>query len=736
MALGILLIFRRMPLTCVSNDAILKKPENLNYSNASKSSPFTLNGAPFANNPESIKDKQETVTFTIPGTPGKVSTATSPAVAPTAETIGYRTENIKTENIIGENGATTLKYENKTYKQKFIAVHQGFWGNLRPHVSILLLSPENDFFHICIPITLTDGDQDTNLFLKYWLKGGALPSGFTLNHIMNFRGQNVNNVEFGIIQYCLKYNSGANINPYTLCIFKTPLLLNGANIPWITDFRKVSKPTFDKILNYMLNGMFKNNNSRIVSDEEHFSSSSVTTPIPTASHYIVKSSELMGKSFGLVSSKKLNNIKCYPIDLFNQIDDEGNIFIDEDSKKPIDVKSVNDPNGDIPKDSFAELDRQKSLNNVSFIIVFSIVFGVICIIIIVLAVWFFSGKPADSATVASAVAAAAVGNIANNSKEINPFSMNGDNSAKNDTGKNPFPKGQNTKIENPFLKGQNTDTTNPFPKVQNTKNENPFLKGQNTKIENPFPKGQKSDIKTPFTKAEKTDIKNPFLKGQNTEIENPFPNAQNTENENPFLKGQNTKIENPFPKGQKSDTKTPFTKAQKTDIKNPFSKGQKTDLNNPFSQGENTNITTPFANGQNSEIANPFSKGQNSNIKSLSANEQKAANIAKTVNNSINAGTTSTNYPGINPFNKPALIKAETLKRSSVNSSTAPTVNPFASSSPSGASPASPSGASPASRLPQLFRREPRVAPAPAAPAPVAPAPAPVAPAPGANPFK
>jgi hypothetical protein len=395
-----------MPLTCVSNDAILKKPAGLNYSNPSASPPFTLNGAPFANNPESLTGREETVSYVIPGTPGQAATATSPAVGATADRIGYKTVNINTKNIIGENSATTLKYENKTYRQKFIAVHQGIWGDSRPHVSILLLSPENDFFHICIPINLIDSDQDTNLFLKHWLHGGALPSGFTLNQILNFRGPSVNGVEFGIVQYCLKYNTGANINPYTLCIFKTALNLNRNGL-WLPAFSGISKPTFDTVLNYMLNGMFRNNDSRIVSVEEHFFSTSGTTPTPTPSHYIVKSSALIGKSFELFASntpgKKLNNIKCYPIDLFNQIDDDGNIFIDEDSKKPIDIKSVNNPNADIAKNSLAELERQKSLNNLSFIVVFSILFGVICLIIIVLAVWFFSGKPASVAPITPAV---------------------------------------------------------------------------------------------------------------------------------------------------------------------------------------------------------------------------------------------------------------------------------------------------------------------------------------------
>lgn len=397
-----------MPLTCVSNDAILKKPLGLDYSNPSRTVPFTLNGAPYANQPQSISNKRETVSYVIPGIPGKEATATSPAVGPTADSIGYRIDDINTANIIGENSATTLKYDNNTYTQKFIAVHQGIWGDSRPHVSILLLSPESNFFHLCIPITLSSGDQDENLFLKHWLHGGIPPSGFTLNQILNFRGPNVDKVNLAIIQYCLKYNSGANTNPYTLCIFKQALNLNTKDLPWISNFSGISKPTFDKVLNYMLNGIFRNNDRRIVSTEEHFSSSSGTATVPIPTFFIVKSSELTGKNLFSQGSpvKKLNNIKCYPIDLFNQLDDEGNIFIDEDSKKPIDVKTVNDPSADILKNSKLEFQRQQSLNNLSFIVVFSILFGIICIILIVLSVWFFSGKPSTAQTASASASAA------------------------------------------------------------------------------------------------------------------------------------------------------------------------------------------------------------------------------------------------------------------------------------------------------------------------------------------
>ena len=398
-----------MPLTCSSTDEIIKRPANLNYSNPSPNLPFTLNGAPYANKPESENTLKQVIKVTIPGKPGRPATATLPAEAPTPDTYEYKVINLNTPNIIGSNDATTLKYENTTYKQKFIAVHSGFWGeNSKRYVSVVFLNPESNVFHLCIPIEYRNTSQDENLFLKHWLRSDSpLPSGFTFNEILNFRGENVDKVQFAILQYCLKFNKTIKSSPappYTLCLFKTPLYVNSSDIEWISNFPDdmTFKSSFNGIFNYMLKDRVYNHiDPRLISTAEHFSNDSTTVAIPIPSFFIVKSVELTGKSYEIFVGKQigngvkgLSNIKCYPIDLANEVDEDGSIYIDEDSKKPIDIKMLNRPELDNARSAELELKRQKQLNNLSFIVVFSILFGIVFIALIVAAVYFFRGTPA------------------------------------------------------------------------------------------------------------------------------------------------------------------------------------------------------------------------------------------------------------------------------------------------------------------------------------------------------
>jgi hypothetical protein len=261
-----------MPLTCSSTDEIIKRPANLDYSNPSPNLPFTLNGAPYANKPESEQGLKQVIKTTIPGKPGRPATATLPAEAPTADTYEYNIINLTTPNIIGSNDATTLKYENTTYKQKFIAVHSGFWGeSSKRYVSVVLSNSESNIFHLCIPIEYRNTSQDENLFLKYWLRDDSrVPSGFTFNEILNFRGPNIDKVQFAILQYCLKYNKTIKSSPappYTLCLFKTPLYVNSSDINWISNFPDTMyfKSSFNSIFNYMLKDRVYNHiDSRLV----------------------------------------------------------------------------------------------------------------------------------------------------------------------------------------------------------------------------------------------------------------------------------------------------------------------------------------------------------------------------------------------------------------------------------------------------------------------------------------
>jgi hypothetical protein len=100
----------------------------------------------------------------------------------------------------------------------------------------------------------------------------------------------------------------------------------------------------------------------------------------------------------------LKNIKCYPIDLVTQVDSDGNIFIDEKTNKPINIKdvvaddifNVNDASGstivvDASQNQIQISNINKTQSSIRFIVAFSIIFLILISIIIVLVVYIFKG---------------------------------------------------------------------------------------------------------------------------------------------------------------------------------------------------------------------------------------------------------------------------------------------------------------------------------------------------------
>ena len=423
-----------MVLTCVSKDQILKKPDTLDTrTNIQRTLPFTLNGAPILNKPQSLQNLGDRRL--------KGSAANTPLAKRLAEDYWYA--NLASENILGSDTNTSLRYENQTYTQKFIAIHQGIWGDItnytRVYVSLFLMAPNNDMFHIYIPVKLTTSAEDENVFLKAWLNQSftTLPSGLTTNALLNFPGTNVNSVQFSTSQFCLSYNNRKVINHYTLCKFTTALNLNTTTLSsnWITSLdspqpategRSTSyrRKTFDDIFNFVLNGILINETDRnLISTEQHFFIDSTSQEIVKPIFYQVKSSDMSSSASKNTAScgvKGLQNVKCYPIDLANQIDDQGNIFIDQSSNKPINIQSLNPSsvtNGNALSASAAAaaaLQVKQNQNDIQFIIIFSVIFGIILIALIALVVYLWRGKtfvepiPAVAAAGGAGGAAAAV----------------------------------------------------------------------------------------------------------------------------------------------------------------------------------------------------------------------------------------------------------------------------------------------------------------------------------------
>ena len=400
-----------MPLTCVSEDAQLTKTSDVE-TNTQIKMPFVLNGAPMTTRPQSLRNLS---TYRLTGS-------------------DHVLVNLLSDNIIGADSNTTLRYESQTYTQKFIALHSGttgttvqgdIWGETGTAVSIFFTARNDDMFHIYIPVSITGTtSSDENKFLKAWLDSSyTLPTPFSVNRLLEFIGGD-NNIRFRISNFCLKYNNLKKINHYTLCKFNNPHILNyePAN-NWLGSSGLVmtSAPTgnsvssyrrtkFNDVLNFMLNGIIVNQTNRnLISDVQHIATSSSSSYAIKPIFYKVTKDQLFTTSKSCATGVKgLQNIKCYPLDLASQVDDNGNIFIDQD-KKPIQVKNIGKYDtaaGELSGISAEQLALQQKENtdSITFWIVFGVIFGILIIIVCVVVYYFYRQRATAAALIASAAA--------------------------------------------------------------------------------------------------------------------------------------------------------------------------------------------------------------------------------------------------------------------------------------------------------------------------------------------
>jgi hypothetical protein len=94
--------------------------------------------------------------------------------------------------------------------------------------------------------------------------------------------------------------------------------------------------------------------------------------------------------------------------LASQVDDNGNIFIDQETRKPIQVKNIG--SADIsPGESglSAEqlaLQQKENTDSITFWIVFGVIFGILIIIVCVVIYYFYRQRATAAALIASAAA--------------------------------------------------------------------------------------------------------------------------------------------------------------------------------------------------------------------------------------------------------------------------------------------------------------------------------------------
>jgi hypothetical protein len=373
----------------------------------SNTPPFEMKGAPVGmKNPEPLKGVTEWIRK--PNAPTKFDPKTYFAKENYSET------KLNTENILGGDTDTTLRYEGMTFQHKFTAVHRSLWENTWPEVSLFFTNEDGSMFHICIPIEYTTDGKDENAYLKKWLTTDTtIPNGITTNELFRSKER----VKCATLHYCLKYNQGKANQPYILCIFENKLKVNQTILqPWLKEDILLTKKDknsnryklFDEVLCLVLRGTFSKYvmdipDPYVKSDERFFSiKRKEDTVQPT--YYNLSRNSLSTIKYQAkegyrnqiiegLDTRKLNNVKCYPIDLVTQVDDQGNIVIDEITNKPIDPKQATESaNSDLNIDMNADVPK----SNVWYWIYFSITIFLLIILAITVSVFLLRGQSSVS----------------------------------------------------------------------------------------------------------------------------------------------------------------------------------------------------------------------------------------------------------------------------------------------------------------------------------------------------
>ena len=388
-----------MGLQCVSEDTLLLPPVTLKGSPLT-TCPFILNGGPMSNRPTSLLSSGEY----------KRKPSAKKLAAEYYNDENYDTIALNTENIIDTEtlGNTSLRYEGNSYNLSYIAIHKPIWKCKQTlQVSMVFTSPEFAILHICIPIEMANSDIGANAFLAHWLYDDQMPPGLTVNQLLNF---STATVSFMGLQYCLRYNNKANLSPYTFFNFDTPLYINSLRCPSWINLDSVTRKTSDEIFNLMMHGQVTYyerdiTDPRLISKESHFSDERTQNTVKPVLYSVKR--EVMYKKKVVTegfSNKSLENVKCYPINLNTQIDDNGHVVIDQATNKPIDLTSVKSSAAIDPKLALNSANAATETNNsIRSWIVFIIIGSIAGIFILIAIIYLLQAK---SATPPAAVAPA------------------------------------------------------------------------------------------------------------------------------------------------------------------------------------------------------------------------------------------------------------------------------------------------------------------------------------------
>ena len=313
---------------------------------------------------------------------------------------------------------TTLLHNGKNYRLEFIAIHANVWASSPIQVSMVFTNGL-EIFHIAIPIQFdsTFSTHSENAFLKWWIYAnpeGPRPSSLSVNDLLMFDGTNTS-AAFDFYSFCVKYDSAVNpIHTYNFCNFKTPLYVNSGQLPaWLSSdptmqqmdgngFYETSNPgpngvvagpTYMKSFNSIFNVMFQGTqffsglpDVNPISSRAFFTMGGNPTGVKP-SKFLVRVSLLAYKTPTTQAERKLQNVKCYPIDLASQVDENGNIYIDESTKKPIDMSNLTSPA--LPTSANNDVAFQ---NKVLYWVIYSVIGLIALAIIVALVIWMFTTK--------------------------------------------------------------------------------------------------------------------------------------------------------------------------------------------------------------------------------------------------------------------------------------------------------------------------------------------------------
>ena len=174
---------------------------------------------------------------------------------------------------------------------------------------------------------------------------------------------------------------------------------------------------FNAVLNFMLNGIIVDQKNRnLISDVEHIATSAASPSAIKPIFYKVTKDQLFTTSKSCATGVKgLQNIKCYPLDLASQVDDNGNIFIDQD-KKPIQVKNIGKDNMAAGESGLSAeqlaLQQKENTDSITFWAVFGVIFGILIIIVIAVVYYIYRQRANAAALIASTAATTVASSLA------------------------------------------------------------------------------------------------------------------------------------------------------------------------------------------------------------------------------------------------------------------------------------------------------------------------------------